>query len=130
MKSAITTPYDPDDCVGTFGWLWMGEEPDGDWTLVVTFDDDGTLAVTGWSMDDAYADTTPQYDADLFRGYPYLPLSAPACDPGAGLLVTIHLPSGASLSFSKEDPGPEADATRQRVIEALELGHAGTAAAR
>lgn len=117
----IDTKYDPDAVIGEWGWLWMGDEAE-DWVLVVTFEDDldGTVRVTGWSLDDSYSDTATAYLAEDWRGAPYMPISRPACAPGAGLLVTLHLPDGASIAHSWGEPCADADAARNAIIAALD----------
>ena len=53
----------------------------------------------------------------------------PACDPGAGLLATIRMAAGASLSFAHHEPDAEADRILNRVIKALGLPQGKTKAA-
>jgi len=123
VAAPVDVPYDPDAVIGEWGWLWMGEDDDCAWALVVTFEDDnGSVCVSGWSLDDPYSDITPAYLAEDWRGTPYLPLSAPACDPGAGLLVTLRLPFGASIAHSWGEPCDAADRASEAIIAALADG--------
>jgi len=73
---AISTPYNPDDCLGSYGWLWRHE-------------------FKGDAKDEEPRDVDL---ADTWAGSPYIPLNAPACGPHSGALVVVHLPSGASIS--------------------------------
>lgn len=118
MSKTIGTPYDPEDHVNEFGWIWGGDLED--WLLCYTTEtDDGELVVGVYSLTIGYTDTHDEWSADRFRGAPYIPLSAPACTPGAGLLVTAHLPGGGTMAVSREDTGPEAEADWERIRAAM-----------
>lgn len=116
---AISTPYKPDDCLGTYGWLWMHwfkDEP-SDWHLVSTYLQDGIDAEPFIVFHDASDEHPRDVDsADTWAGLPYIPLSAPACVPHSGALVVVHLPDGASISVSHEDASADAEALTNAVL--------------
>ena len=117
----IHVPYGPENVIDEWGWLWLPTSQGEEWVICRTIeDDDGELIVETWDCG-ATADVHACQPASDLAGTPYLPLSTPACEPGAGLLVTIRLPGGGSLSYS-HDPGPDADRVRDAVIGALALG--------
>ena len=122
----IDVPYDPDAVIGEWGWLWTGEEEDdGTWVLVFTdLDEDLEVLASIWHVGGAYSGAPTTCPADDFSGTPYLPLSAPACDPGAGLLVTLRLPFGASIAHSWGEPCDAADRASEAIIAALADGRA------
>ena len=124
MTRPIDVPYAPADVVGEFGWLWsplIGDEP-GEWEQVETVDLDlsGQL-VTRFVRHSPDADGDIVQDADQLAGLPYLPLSPPACEPGAGLLVTIRAAGGATISHAWVEPGEDADHAERAVALALAL---------
>jgi len=98
---AISTPYNPDDCLGSYGWLWRHEFKGeaSEWHLVSTCLPDGIDAEPSIIFYDAKDEEPRDVDlADTWAGSPYIPLNAPACGPHSGALVVVHLPSGASIS--------------------------------
>jgi hypothetical protein len=116
----IVTAYNPDECINEWGWLWWVEpEAEGEWVLVNTFtDDDDALRTAVMDRDGMSLDARGEWDSERLRGQPYLSLYAPACDPDAGLLVTIRLPNGASMAYSVA-AGDKADRTRDAVMAAI-----------
>ena len=121
MTDTIAVPYDPESCLDQWGWLWDADALIPDWVLCRTFDEDGEVWVE-WHAADDTVDTHSAGLAAEWAGTPYLPLARPACEPGAGLLVTVRLPGGASLAQSVETTGPRADEARAAVLAALGLG--------
>lgn len=116
---AISTPYNPGDCFGTYGWLWMHwykGEP-SEWHLVSTYLPDGIDAEPFIVFHDASDEHPRDVDlADTWAGLPYIPLSTPACIPHSGALVVVHLPAGACISVSHEDASPDAEALTNAVL--------------
>lgn len=123
VSEPITAPYKPEERIGEWGWLW--EEGDGKWMLIATVEgDEGTpeILTDVWDADGISNEYRGHWDASKIAGKPYLSLSEPGCDPGAGLLVLIHLPEGAFLSHSWGRPCAAADQAREAVLAALMPG--------
>lgn len=113
-KTTIAVHYDPEDAEKEFGWLWLSD-CEG-WRLVYTWLPDGidaepkirVLQRPGEDPDDEV------YAAEDWTGKPYIPCTAPACEPGDGALLVAHYPGGATVSLSVR-PGPGADRVREAV---------------
>jgi hypothetical protein len=123
MRPPISTPYDPDDCIDSYGWLWTHfhkGEP-SEWHLVSTHLPDGIDAHPQIVFHDKSGDEPLDVDAaDTWKGAPYIPLNAPACGPRAGALVVVHLPRGATVSTSHEDGGADAEALTKAALRPFE----------
>lgn len=121
---AIDVPYDPDRCIGDFGWIWMTTTLGEEWLICRTVedDDDGALLTEVWGPD-ATSDTHDAHAAEELRGTPYLPMAAPACTPGAGFEAQVHLAGGGVIRYGL-DASEDATATRERVLAALQIGGA------
>lgn len=116
--TTIDVPYDPEQVQGEFGWLWIGTSLGGrDWALVYTDMPDGIDAEPQIRViePDVGSDADILGHADHWAGQPYLPASAPACEPGAALLVEMRLEDGAKLSACWMEAGPGA----KRAAEAI-----------
>ena len=122
----VWTPYNPDDVVGDFGWLWLDGPMGHEWVLVQTVDDDldcaeGVLVdmigrMDGEGVRDSYA-------ALSYAGTPYLPLSHPTVEPGKcdALEVAIRFAPGASATnaFGHSD---RLEAVRDATLAAMGMG--------
>lgn len=116
--SRIDVPYDPDQVQGEFGWLWTGTSlGQRDWALVYTDMPGGIDAAPQIRViePDVGSDADLLGHAYHWAGQPYLTASAPACEPGAALLVEMRLEGGAKLSACWMEDGPGA----RRAAEAI-----------
>ncbi len=122
MRNRIDAYYDPENAENELGWIWdkeAHERGEVSWRLCCTFwaggEDDGlTLRLIDTSGED---DET--YPADEWRGAPYMPMRGPQCDPGAALMVTVHLEDGAIATWTYQKDEPATDAARAAVLGAL-----------
>ena len=97
----IWTPYNPDDCVGDFGWIW--DKDSGEWLLCATVEPDGfdaDLVLVFPSRTQVSEDW--HCDPDDWSGDPYISCSAPTIAPGEcdGLEVVIRFGGGASATHA------------------------------
>lgn len=99
----IHIPYDPDQQIGEFGWLWLTDGPMGpEWHLVQTIEEDGyddsNLLI--WFVGDGDGHTSDCAPANRHKGAPYLPILSPSCEPGKAdaLEVTVRFDNGASAA--------------------------------
>lgn len=123
--TAIHIPYDPDQVIGDFGWLWLDDGPMGpDWHLIQTIQEDGEDGdLRAWFVGDGDGHTSDCAQADNHKGAPYLSALKPSAEPGksAALEVTVRLASGASMSHSFGDAKAAAQ-VEAAVFGALRLG--------
>lgn len=107
-KDTIATPYDPEQVVGEWGWLWLPEtEEEGDgWVLCRTIEDDldDILRTEAFHPMDPRDEHTV-YAAEALKGTPYIPLHMPKCGPQAGAMVAVWLHGGGCLTVTHEDHG-------------------------
>lgn len=99
----VWTPYEPDDCIGDFGWLWLDGPMGHEWVLVYTGTDDpdcpeGVLLDLIGRQDDYGA--CESITASRFAGTPYLGLLQPTIEPGKcdSLEVAVRFAPGASVT--------------------------------
>jgi len=113
----IDVPFDPEQHLGEFVWLWSIDPPDtGGWLLCWVHDDDGgpvMMTVFGHATVPGGWEDAP---AAELEGHPCLPLLRPTAKPGAGLEVSVRLPAGGSLQHVWAEPGDDATRAREAVI--------------
>ena len=121
----IWTPYDPDDCIGQFGWLWLDGPTGHEWVLIFTTndgDEENELSIDVIGRMDLDG-TRDSLWADDHRGTPYLPCSAPTAEPGKcdALEVAIRFAPGASAThaFGHSD---RLEAVKTAVFAAMGVG--------
>jgi hypothetical protein len=120
-ETHIAIPYDPEQQIAEFGWLWTDGAHEPEWLLIFTFeDDDGTLMVEAMTPDDKYDDGTRAcYEAKHYAGSPYIPCTAPSCGPDAGAMVRVWLPGGGVITVTHEDRDEKAKALTDAVLAVL-----------
>ena len=125
----VWTPYDPDGCIGDFGWLWLDGPTGHEWVLVYTGSDDpdcpeGVLLDLIGRQDDYGA--CESLTATRFAGTPYLPLSQPTAEPGKGdaLEVSVRGPGGflVAMAFGDQEGAAKVQAA---VFAAMGMGRGG-----
>lgn len=121
---AIDVPYDPESCIGDFGWIWLATSMGEEWVLCRTIEDEDGLVTEAWTSEATF-DTHDCHAAEDLRGQPYLPIAAPACVPGSGFEAQVHLPGGGVMRYGL-DGSEDAAATRERVLAALRIGARST----
>ena len=100
-RETVWTPYDPDDCIGDFGWLWLDGPMGHEWVLVHTYgEEDGLLVDLIGRMESDGTRDSPS--AHRYAGTPYLSLSQPTVEPGKcdALEVAIRFAPGASATHA------------------------------
>ena len=99
--SPIWTPYDPDDAIGDFGWLWLDGPIGHEWVLVHTFGEEDGLFVDliGRMEADGTRESRSGYH---YAGTPYLPCIAPGAVPGEcdAFEVAIRFAPGRSATHA------------------------------
>lgn len=120
----VSVPYSPTDCIGEFGHLWMRPESysQHEWVLIRTIEDDDDELAFVVFLQDGPQDEQDVYDASLYIGTAYIPVSAPACGPTAGAMVRVYLPGGGVITASHEDRDDKAKAMTDAVLAALGMG--------
>ena len=125
QRETVWTPYDPDDCIGDFGWLWLDGPMGFEWVLVHTFgEEDGVFVdLIGRMEADGTRDSLSGY---RYAGTPYLACIAPTVEPGKcdAFEVAIRFAPGASAThaFGHSD---RLEAVKAATFAAMSLGRGG-----
>ena len=125
----IASPYDPDDCIKDFGWLWTDIDGAGKrWNLVATRylrDDEDPVIRFIQPGEESLGDF--EEAAEAYRGRPYLPCDTPACGPQDALLITLHTDPGAPMQIAWRE-GRDVAPILDDVLAALKLRKKGEVA--
>ena len=124
-RKTVWTPYNPDDCIGDFGWLWLDGPMGHEWVLVYTGTDDPDcpegvlLDLIGRQDDYGACESSP---AMRFAGTPYLSISQPTAKPGHSdaLEVSVRGQGGFYTAMAFGDSTDAAE-TQAKVFAALGL---------
>lgn len=120
----VSVPYDPAECIGDFGHLWFRPEnqSEPEWVLIHTFEDNDDELAFNAMTDGCSPEDADVYDAALYVGVAYIPVSAPSCGPTAGAMVRVWLPGGGVMTVTHEDRDEAAQAMTDSVLALLTGG--------
>lgn len=121
----VWTPYDPDDCIGDFGWLWLDGPIGHEWVLIHTYgEEDGLFVDLIGRMESDGTRASPS--AHRYAGTPYLSLLQPTAEPGKGdaLEVSVRGPGGflVAMAFGDHEGAAKVQAD---VFAAMGMGRGG-----
>ena len=87
-------PFHPEDItIDDAGWLWVDDE----WVLVM-MREHGEKTYLVFPEHDDHPEDFEWEDANLYKGYPYMPAPKPAIHPGKRDLLEVRISMGHGLS--------------------------------